>query len=156
MKPSEMTRTFLKAIIIIALGIVLLPDLAIATNHPTAPREVNCRAITSTRVECFWFPSRDNEGVTYRIYRGRVTAWNGQSYLAAWDSQTLIGTSPNDGMGRVGFIDTGLTPATDYIYWVSAVDPQGNESARITTAHSAPTTLFPGALLALLLRHRPR
>ena len=106
---------------------------------PTDPREVNARAISSSTVEAFWFPSRDNVGVTYRIYRAQVLTWSGGLPLT-WTTQTQIGTSLVDGLARRAFLDTGLAATTDYIYWVSAVDPAGNESARVNTAHAAPTT----------------
>lgn len=122
---------------------------SVDTTPPTAPREVNCWATRDTQAECFWFPSRDNVGVTFRIYRARVLSWQSGLPLT-WTDQTgnwpagapptHIGTSTVDGLGRRGFLDTGLNPATDYIYWVSAVDPAGNESTRVTSAHAAPTT----------------
>ena len=107
------------------------------TSPPTPPREVNARAISSHTVEVFWFPSMDNVGITYNIYRA-------PGLYASAATQTLIGTSVNHGMEQLGFQDTGLTPETDYTYWVSAVDPSGNESARVGGAHAAPTTRTAG------------
>lgn len=135
-----------------ALLIVLVTHRGNATAQvvdsvpPTPPREVNCRAITNTSVECFWFPSRDNVGVTYRIYRAQVLTWLGGLPLT-WTTQTLMGTSTVDGLGRRAFLDTGLTAATDYTYWVSSVDPAGNESALSGGAHASPTTPSTGTTI---------
>lgn len=128
---------------------------------PTVPREVNCRAIASTSVECFWFPSRDNEGVTYRIYRAFIINWSGnvtcQNLAGVTNSSCelittpgfpdLVGTSNVDGLERRGFLNTGLDPSTHYKYWVSAVDPSGNESALVGSVHARPTTSDSGTTI---------
>lgn len=78
------------------------------TEDPSIPDNLQAGAITTTSLQLTWDAATDNVGVTgYRVYRGGT--------LLA----TVAGTS---------FDDSGLTPATDYSYRVSARDAAGNES----------------------------
>lgn len=108
------------------------------TQPPSTPANLAVDAITTTSVHLGWDAATDNIGVTaYRIYRGGALL------------TTVTGTSHDD---------TGLTPATNYSYRVSALDAAGNEStlsavvgARTgdpddTTAPSVPTGLQVGAV----------
>ena len=137
--------------IVTAAGLLSFPQSASGSSHdaapPTSPREVNARAINGTTVDVFWFPSIDNAGISYNIYRAEVLSWvdGGPS---TWTTPVLAGTSDNDGLEQLGFQDTGLTPETDYKYWVAAVDPSGNESAWTSTSHSSPTTPEDGNTIA--------
>src|SRR5262245_56707704 len=98
------------------------------STAPTVPRRVTARGLRGDTVEVFWFDSRDDVGVSYRIHRAVVTGWS-RGIPSTWTKPVLAGTSAHSGLGQVGFLDTGLAPLTDYIYWISAVDPDGNESA---------------------------
>jgi hypothetical protein len=128
---------------------------------PTVPRRVTARAIASDTVEVFWFDSRDDVGVSYRIYRATVTGW-ADAIPSSWTTPALAGTAKQSGLERVGFVDTGLTPLTDYVYWVSAVDPAGNESSwktgepDYTRFHAAPRTLAAGNTIRTGVMHPQR
>ncbi len=108
------------------------------TQPPSTPANLAVDAITTTSVHLGWDAATDNIGVTaYRVYRGGALL------------VTLAGTSHDD---------TGLTPATNYSYRVSALDAAGNESALSaavaartgdpddTTAPSVPAGLQVGAV----------
>ena len=71
-----LARVFVIGFIITATGLLSFPQPASGSSHdttpPTSPREVNALAINSTTVDVFWFPSMDNVGVTYNIYRAQI------------------------------------------------------------------------------------
>jgi chitodextrinase len=86
------------------LGVsTLAPDL----QDPSVPENLHSTAQTGTTIELAWDPSSDDVGVGgYRVY--------GPS------GATLVsGTS---------HVETGLLPATAYVFQVSALDAAGNES----------------------------
>jgi chitodextrinase len=94
---------------------------------PTTPENLTATAVGTDRIDLDWSPSSDPEtGIAgYRIYRNGV--------LVATSSQS-------------SYSDSGLAPATEYVYQVSAVNGQGLESDRsdsvsVTTGDAtAPTT----------------
>ncbi len=81
------------------------------TEAPCAPLNL-AATVSFTNVQLSWLPAMDNVGVVaYNVYQGGVliaTTTDLQAYLS------------------------GLTPLTDYVFGVSAVDAAGNESL-ITT-----------------------
>ncbi len=78
------------------------------TQAPSTPTAFSGTNITETSVDLSWFASSDNVGVTgYNVYQNGV--------LVA----TVTGTSTTI---------SGLTPATNYVFQVSAIDAAGNES----------------------------
>jgi chitodextrinase len=80
------------------------------TEAPSVPQNLSAAAISDDRIDLTWDASTDNVGVTgYNIYRDDV----------------LVDTSPTN-----AYADTGLDPATEYEYEVSAFDAESNESAR--------------------------
>ena len=100
------------------------------TQAPTTPVGFSGTNITETNVDLSWFASSDNVGVTgYNVYQNGV--------LIATTASTSIAIS-------------NLTPATNYVFQVSAVDAAGNESnltsnLGITTDTPAgPTVLHEG------------
>ncbi len=109
-------------------GAVTTPD----TQAPTVPTNVTATAASSVAINVSWTASTDNIGVAgYRVFR------NGTQIT------TTTATS---------FSDTGLSPATSYVYTVAAFDAAGNVSAQSspasattaapdTTAPSVPTNL---------------
>jgi len=75
---------------------------------PTKPGVARTTSVSSSSVGLTWDPSTDNIGVVgYDVFR----------------DGTKVGTTPTP-----GFTDTGLTPATTYVYTVQAKDPSGNLS----------------------------
>ena len=96
-------------------------------QSPSVPTNLTATAASSTQVNLSWTASTDNVGVTvYKIFR------NG--------GITPIGTSSTN-----FYSDTSVSPATAYIYTVSAYDAAGNESvksasASVTTPCAAPAT----------------
>ena len=78
------------------------------TEEPSVPQNLHAVTIGTDGAQIAWDAATDNVAVTgYRVYRdGTLLA-------------TVAGTS---------FYDSGLTPATDYSYRVSACDAAGNES----------------------------
>jgi chitodextrinase len=93
------------------------------TQAPSVPTNLSGTATTSSAIRLNWTASTDNVGVTgYRVYRNGV--------------QIATTTITN-------YSNTGLTPATQYSYTVSAFDAARNFSAQtsaisVTTAQSIP------------------
>src|SRR5882724_3108308 len=85
------------------------------TTPPSVPAGLTGTAVSSTQINLSWNASTDNVAVTgYRVYRGG----------------TLIAT-----LGNVTtYQNTGLSPATTYVYTVQAVDGAGNASAQSAAA----------------------
>ena len=80
------------------------------TVAPSVPGNLVATAVSSSQIDLSWDASTDNVAVTgYNIYRDDV----------------LVDTSPTN-----AYADTGLDPATEYEYEVSAFDAASNESAR--------------------------
>jgi chitodextrinase len=80
------------------------------TEAPTVPQNLSATAVSSSQIDLAWDASTDNVAVAgYRIYRDNV----------------LVHTS-----ATTAHSDTGLDPATEYQYEVSAIDAVSNESAR--------------------------
>ncbi|MBL7782529.1 MAG: T9SS type A sorting domain-containing protein [Saprospiraceae bacterium] len=77
------------------------------TEAPCAPLNLDA-TVTFTNVDLSWLPAMDNEAVTaYNVYQDGA----------------LIGT-----VASTSFYVSGLTPLTDYVFGVTAVDAAGNES----------------------------
>lgn len=97
------------------------------TTPPSAPTNVTAVATGSTSITVSWTASTDNVGVAkYRIYR------NGSQIAEVNAPATSYGV-------------TGLTPSTQYSFYVRAVDAAGNISnnsntATATTQAAADTT----------------
>ncbi|MEU4567637.1 glycoside hydrolase family 9 protein [Micromonospora sp. NPDC023956] len=98
------------------------------TSAPTPPGTPTASAIGPTGLTLAWGPSTDDVGVTgYRVYR------------KTWPVDTLVATVPG-----TTYPVTGLTPATEYAFYLVAVDAAGNPSApsptlTVTTAPATPT-----------------
>ena len=89
------------------------------TQAPTTPTGFSTSAMSSSQINLSWTASTDNVGVTgYKIYRN-------STYLL-----TVTTTS---------YSNTGLASATNYSYYVIAIDAAGNVSPSSNTANS--TTL---------------
>ena len=87
------------------------PPVSTDTEAPNAPLNLTA-AVSFTNVQLNWLAATDNVGVVaYNVY----------------ENGSLIATTPATGLGL-----TGLTPLTDYVFGVSAVDAEGNEST-VTT-----------------------
>lgn len=83
------------------------------TAAPTSPSGVHSMGTTAQSVELMWTASRDETGVDhYVIERGGASG-----------AYTSVGTATD-----VMFVDSALTPATDYRYRILAVDAAGNVS----------------------------
>jgi hypothetical protein len=81
------------------------------TEAPDAPLNLSA-AVNFTNVQLSWLPASDNVGVTaYNVYQDNA----------------LIGTTANTEL-----YVSNLTPLTDYVFGVSAVDDAGNESITTT------------------------
>jgi hypothetical protein len=77
---------------------------------PSVPQNLVATAVSSSQIDLSWDASTDNVAVTgYNIYRDNL----------------LVDTSPTN-----AYSDTGLDPATEYDYEISAFDAASNESAR--------------------------
>ena len=106
--------------------------LGLHIQSPTVPGQITIVAATSgTQINLNWAPSRDNGGIaTYKLYRG-----------------TSVLTTPTS-----SFSDTGLTPAAQYCYRISAVDNAGNESGKSTqVCATTPDTMAPNQPTAVTL-----
>ncbi len=111
----------LKKTVLAALGLAsALPLLVVAqttdTVAPSVPSNIVAIVNSSSEVDLSWSASSDNVGVAgYKIYRGI-----GQN---ADTPQVATSTSAS-------YQDTGLTPATTYVYMLAAYDAAGNVSAK--------------------------
>lgn len=99
---------------------------------PTAPSNLFANAVSASMTTLSWDASTDDVGVTgYRIYRGGAEIGSASEGAGPLVTASLETT----------YIDTGLTPGTDYCYTVSALDGDNNESAQsgesCTTTHPA-------------------
>lgn len=99
---------------------------------PPKPELINARAINAHTVEVFWRGSP--QAARYNIYRA-VPIADDDLQPTAWTTPVLVGTSPQDGVLQVGFMDTDVPAATRYVYLVSAVSADGVESELNTTLH---------------------
>ncbi len=91
------------------------------TAGPAAPVDLRSTTVTDTTVTLSWTAASDNVGVTaYRIYRDGVLIFTSSGLL---------------------FSDSGLQPATTYLYAVTALDASGNESG--SSEISVTTTAAP-------------
>ncbi|UCE67501.1 MAG: T9SS type A sorting domain-containing protein [Candidatus Zixiibacteriota bacterium] len=99
----------------VAMATETITLVQIADNEPpTAPTNLNARAISSSQINLSWTGSIDNIGVAgYYIHRDNV----------------LI-----DSTADVAYSDIGLQPRTTYSYYVTAYDAAANISGPSNTA----------------------
>lgn len=99
----------------VAIASETITLVQIADNEPpTAPTNLNARAISDSQIDLSWTGSIDNIGVAgYNIFRDNV----------------LVGSTAD-----VAFSDTGLQQRTTYSYYVTAYDAAGNVSDPSNTA----------------------
>ncbi|GEM_PF-580462 len=115
---------------IVAVGILgtlsVVPLLAAAqsdTTAPTVPTNVTAAAVSSSAILLSWSASTDAGGVRgYKIYR--ATAPNTTTVQVATSS-------------AASYQDSGLTPATNYMYSVAAYDNAGNTSVKSSPVSTA-------------------
>ena len=85
-------------------------------ESPSKPVNLTAVVVSSSQIDLAWDAASDNTGVTgYRIYR---------------DGQLIASTA------ETSYSDTGLSPATSYIFQVSAFDAAGNESTHSDPAQN--------------------
>ena len=111
------------SIAVIAVALLHISEPAFGSHDPSppsTPRGVTGHGLSGTSMELMWWPSQDNSGINhYNIYRCQS---------ASFCIATLIGSALTS-----SFTDTGLSPSTGYSYEITAVDPEGRESARSNT-----------------------
>jgi subtilisin family serine protease/chitodextrinase len=96
-----------------ATAVTLAPPDTVA---PTVPAGLTATAVGPTQIHLTWEASSDDTGVAgYRVFRGGA------------EVATVAGT-------QLSHADTGLSPATGYVYTVSACDAAGNCSAPSVSA----------------------
>jgi chitodextrinase len=113
--------TFILGIALLAFSWLVTPGMAADATPPSVPTGVSATAITSKLVKLTWGASTDSGGsglAGYQVYR------NG----------TLIGTNT-----AASYLDTGLSPNTQYCYTIVAYDNAGNDSA--VSSQACATTL---------------
>ena len=110
---------------------------------PSPPYGLHALATSTSEIDLSWSPATDNVAVAgYQIYRN-------SAYLGSGN-----GTSTT-------YQDTGLSPSTQYSYWVVAVDEVGNvrgTAFRLPQRRSNPTSRRPRSRPAwrLFPRQHPR
>ncbi len=93
------------------------------TTPPSVPQNLTVTGTTSTTVDLSWSPSTDNVGVTgYDVFRRQGTS----------GGFTQVGTPSG-----TSFTATGLSPGTQYQFYVRARDAAGNVSGNSTTVTAA-------------------
>ncbi len=101
---------------------IVNPDI----EPPSVPGNLSTTAVTDTTVSLSWIAASDNVAVTgYRIYRDGILLLTSSALL---------------------FSDSGLQPATSYLYSVTALDASGNESLSseiLVTTSTAPVSVPP-------------
>ncbi|MCX7747828.1 MAG: cohesin domain-containing protein [Clostridia bacterium] len=101
------------------------------TIAPTTPQNFSIKVLTSNYLKLAWEPSTDNVGIEgYDVYRNNV-------FLKTVYSRNYV-------------IDSGLTPLTEYSYYVVAKDIAGNKSAQSVT-YKVSTTSTPVGYVTLSL-----
>ena len=112
--------------------VVTPPD----TTPPAAPTNLAVNAVTSTSVTLGWdaHPNTDGDLDGFKLYRKLTTD----------ASYTLVATITDE--TQVSYVDTGLTPNTQYEYVLTAFDTNANESANSNMV--GPTTL-PAGMIAV-------
>jgi chitin-binding protein len=91
------------------VGIRVAPVASADVTAPTVPSKLHTMKVAGSEVNVMWGESFDASGdVTYKIYR--------DGYLLATTNMTM-------------WKDTSVIAGTNYEYLVTAVDPEGNESA---------------------------
>lgn len=100
-----------------------------ASYGPSTPANLNTLAVAYNSITLTWSASVDNVAVThYEIYRSSFGFWN-----------VLIGTVTAP---ATTFVDTHVSPSTQYAYAVRARDADGNRSES-TNYHWATTPAPP-------------
>lgn len=85
-----------------------------ATEAPSAPSDLSISDLTKDSLKLNWSPATDTIGIKeYQVYR----------------NDTLVSGNTVD----IFYLDTRLTPATEYCYYLIAVDTSGNTSAASET-----------------------
>ncbi len=105
----------------------VLIDPVSSASPPTAPSNLSILSSTSTALELGWMDNSSNE-TGYRLERSSVSSFS---------PSTLLATLPAD---QVRYVDSGLSPSTQYFYRVSAYNNAGASAwatASGTTAASA-------------------
>lgn len=96
---------------------------------PSMPTGLSASANSSSQISLSWTASSDNIGVTgYNIFRNSTTT-------------TAIATTTG-----ISFSDSGLSPVTQYTYYIRAIDAVGNTSefsagASATTENASPPSV---------------
>jgi len=105
---------------------VVVSIVGLDIESPSAPGDLSAIAVTDTTVSLSWTAASDNVAVTgYRIYRDGILLFTSSAQL---------------------FSDSGLQPATSYMYSVTALDASGNESLSSeisVTTSTAPVVVPP-------------
>ena len=90
------------------------PAEASDSDSPSVPADFVAIAVSSSQINLSWSASTDNIGVVrYKIARNDGTTFTSSTH---------------------SYSDTGLSPATEYSYTVSALDDAGNQSGRSDAA----------------------
>ena len=118
-------------------GLVRFAVPAIAPNKQV-PRlfldgwPLRLNSLVAGQVQINWSQNwdRDNEQLTYRVYREGVTS----------PIFETVATSRFWNLGTMSFTDTGLTPGATHRYRVLAIDPHGNEAPSNWTSVTVATT----------------
>ncbi len=120
----SMKRSLFAILLFSALGIVPLVTLAQTDmTAPTSPTNLRASAVSSSAILLTWNASTDASGVQgYKIYRATAPS----------TTTVQVATSTT-----LSFQNSGLAPATNYIYSVAAYDTAGNTSAKSTPASTA-------------------
>ncbi|NDD63326.1 MAG: hypothetical protein EBZ36_05020, partial [Acidobacteria bacterium] len=107
---------------------------------PPAPSQLIATAVSPTQINLTWLDNSTNEnGFRVRRRLQSATSW------------TLIHTTT--GPNIISYQDTGLTPETNYVYYVTAVNvagesPNSNESSATTLAIGSNVPAAPSSLVA--------
>ena len=95
--------------ILALLALSFAPGAVLAQPRPEEPEDLEGEALSATSIRLVWEEDDGERAVSFNVYR---------------DGDRIGDTTEEE------YTDTGLTPSTEYEYWVRGVDSRGREGKR--------------------------
>lgn len=91
------------------------------TTAPSAPTGMTATPAGGSQINLAWTPSTSTDVATQELYRNTVNTRGTATLVQSWANNTTA-----------AYADTGLTAATQYFYWLEAIDGAANRSVPAT------------------------